>query len=343
MAPPASAASDETPGKAFSGDPSCSLFLREVIEGLSESQPQLPSKYFYDDAGSALFERICDLPEYYPTRTEIEIMREHAVEMVEWIGEDVCVVELGSGSSTKTPLLLSQFDPLLTYVPVDISADFLHASAQSIADQFPQFDVQPVAADFTQPFELPDAAKHHDRVCVYFPGSTIGNFTAEQATRLLTTMSQMCRSVLGESTSASMQNGGLLIGIDLHKSTAVLEAAYDDSAGVTAEFNKNLLSRINRELDADFDVGGFEHRAIYDEQERRIEMRLVSRSDQEVHIGENIFRFQSGQHIRTEYSHKYTESDFGEMARMSGWTLQHVWRDRQSRFAVVYCTLSDPS
>lgn len=342
MSGPADAASDKTPESAYASGHASDSFLEDVVQGLSKPQPSLPSKYFYDDAGSALFEGICELPEYYPTRTETEIMRDCATEMAERIGEDVCIVELGSGSSTKTPLLLSQFDPLLTYVPVDISVDFLHASAGSIADQFPQFDVQPVAADFTRPFALPDAAKQHERLCFYFPGSTIGNFTSEEATRLLSGLSERCRSVQSESDSA-MQRAGLLIGIDLHKSTEVLEAAYDDAAGVTAKFNKNLLVRINRELDADFDVGEFDHLAIYDEEERRIEMRLVSRTNQVVHLGEHSFHFRPGQYIRTEYSHKYTVSGFGDMAKMAGWTLCHVWQDRQSRFAVVYCGLSDPT
>lgn len=315
-------------------------FLRDVLAGLSESQPSLPSKYFYDDAGSELFEKICDLPEYYPTRTEIEIMRAHAAEMAECIGEDVCIVELGSGSSTKTPLLLSEFDPLLTYVPVDISGEFLESSAHSIADQFPQFDVQPIAADFTQSFELPESANEHDRICVYFPGSTIGNFTSVDAIALLSQMSTFCKKALSVNP-ASGNEAGLLVGIDLHKSSDVLEAAYDDSAGVTAAFNKNLLVRINRELGGDFDVGQFDHLAIYDEQERRIEMRLVSRIEQTVRVGEQEFHFQRGQYIRTEYSHKYTTDGFGELACKAGWTLRQVWQDRQSKFAVVYCTLGD--
>lgn len=311
--------------------------LSEVLNGLSCDPPVLPSKYFYDDAGSQLFEQICELPEYYPTRTETQIMRESVSEMAECIGEDVCIVELGSGSSVKTPLLLSEFDTLLTYVPVDISGEHMRLSAETIAEQFPQFDVRPIVADFTRKFDLPDATRHHERLCIYFPGSTIGNFTRREAIELLSEMALMSRNFVPHSGELSAP-AGLLIGIDLHKSKHTLEAAYDDSAGVTAAFNKNILSRINRELGADFDVDRFDHSAIYDEDQRRIEMRLVSRFDQKVTIGQCEFEFAAGSWIRTEYSHKYTPDGFAEMALEAGWTSKHVWTDNESKFAVVYLT-----
>ncbi|KAA5539605.1 L-histidine N(alpha)-methyltransferase [Roseiconus nitratireducens] len=306
--------------------------LREdVLAGLSEMPRVLSSKYFYDKRGSSLFDSICSLPEYYPTRTETEIMERDAGAMVSQIGEDVCIVEYGSGSSVKTRLLLDQVGPRASYVPVDISGKHLAQTAEELSDRYPRMPITPVVADFTQPFELPGWVAEHENVCFYFPGSTIGNFTPDEAVDLLRRM--RCQ---GQTASNEPSKTGLLIGVDLHKDTGVLEAAYNDREGVTAEFNKNMLVRINRELGADFDLDQFGHTAIYNEAARRIEMRLVSLTHQTVHLCGRSFEFGCGQTIRTEYSHKYTLDGFTQLAETAGWSVRQAWTDPQSRFSVLF-------
>jgi len=308
------------------GDPSLSVdrMRRDVLEALGrQPQRELPTQYLYDAHGSALFEQICELPEYYPTRTELEIMDRDAAAMACSIGPRALVIEYGSGSSTKTRRLLEHMREAAGCVLVDISREHLLHSAERLAARFPHVNVLPVCADFTEPFEVPQPRSRVWRRVVYFPGSTIGNFLPEQATRLLRQMAIQAG-----------RGGQLLIGTDLRKDPAVLEAAYNDAQGVTAAFNKNLLRRINRELGADFRLDAFEHRAIYDEERGRIEMLLISREDQSVTVAGQQFRFAAGEAIRTEYSHKYTISGFHRMAAAAGWQPEQVWTDPQSCFAV---------
>jgi len=300
-------------------------FHRDVVRELSQRPKTLPAKYFYDPRGAQLFERICELDEYYLTRTELSIMRKYAAQMGSLIPEHGMLVEFGSGSSLKTRLLLKHVPKPLTYVPVDISEEHLYQSASSIADEHPGVEVLPVCADFTKDFTLPRHPLCDQQVVVFFPGSTIGNFLPVDVTELLGRITKLCGS-----------GGGLLIGIDLQKDPQIIEAAYNDKLGVTAEFNLNLLRRINRELHADFDTEAFYHRAEYNQELHRIEMHLVSRTSQSVRIGEKRFRFAKGESICTEYSHKYRIDQFSDLAARTGLTLEHSWTDPQSWFAVLH-------
>jgi L-histidine Nalpha-methyltransferase len=308
--------------------PGTAAFRADVLRGLSAPAKELPCKYFYDEAGSELFERITGLPEYYLTRTERAIMDQHAPEMAALLGRRCLLIEYGSGSSTKTRLLLDHLSSPAAYVPVDVSAEHLFRSAGALAEAYPEIEVLPVCADFTRPLELPVPSKQAARRVVYFPGSTIGNFTPSESAVLLRQTAGLCG------------RGGLLLGADLRKEPRVIEAAYNDSQGVTAQFNRNLLVRINRELDADFVVSQFAHRAFYDAAEGRIEMHLVSRRDQSVRIGDVEFFFAAGEAIRTEYSHKYSISELATLAAAQGWAVQRVWTDEHNYFGVLYLTLS---
>jgi dimethylhistidine N-methyltransferase len=296
-----------------------------VLAGLSGPEKTLPCKYLYDERGSRLFDRICDLPEYYPTRTEIGILRRYADEMAAGLGPECLVIEYGSGSSLKTPLLLEQLVEPAGYVPVDISREQLFASATAIARRFPNIEVLPVWADFTADFEVPDPRRRPRRKAVFFPGSTIGNFGPEDAVRL---MKGVARQV--------GRRGGFLVGVDLYKPKEILEPAYDDAAGVTAAFNKNLLVRINRELGANFDLDQFAHRAVFNERHSRIEMHLVSRKRQVVKIAGSAVWFAAGESICTEHSYKFTREMFREMAMSAGLALDNIWTDDQGLFSVQY-------
>lgn len=307
-------------------------FRRDVLNGLRAAQKTLPSKYFYDRQGSQLFDSICELPEYYPTRTEMAIMQSHAGEMGEMIGPDAMIVELGSGSSVKSDSLLKATPRPLCYVPVDISEEHLLEAAAKLAQRFPDIEVLPVAADFSQPFDLPVPKSTISKRVVYFPGSTIGNFRPEAARKLLAQIAKIAGP-----------GGGMLIGFDLVKDRSTLEDAYNDSAEVTAAFNKNLLRRINRELDGDFMVDRFRHRAIYNEPHRRIEMHLVSDERQVVQIGEVQVPFAAGESIRTELSHKYRTEAFECLARASGFSRGTVWTDPERLFAVGYYPIAASS
>jgi dimethylhistidine N-methyltransferase len=305
--------------------PAADDLRRDTLAGLSAPAKTLPCKYFYDDHGSWLFDQICALPEYYPTRTELAISRQYAAEMATACGPHALLLELGSGSSTKTRVLLDHLRAPAAYVPVDIARDFLRTSAERLANAYPCLTVQPVCADFTRPFTAPDLPAR--RTVVYFPGSTIGNFTPTEAVTLLANIA----ALIGD-------DGGLLIGVDLRKPAAVLEAAYNDSQGVTAAFNLNLLVRLNRELGADFVVEQFTHRAVWDADAGRIEMRLVSRRDQDVTIDDTRFAFAADEFIRTEYSHKYTLEQFAGMAAEASLRVRQVWTDRDQQFSVQYLT-----
>jgi dimethylhistidine N-methyltransferase len=300
--------------------------IAQIVRGLQESPKHLSPAFFYDERGSQLFEQICTLPEYYLTRTETRILEAHASEITDCLGGAVLLVELGSGASTKTRRLLDRLRQPAAYVPVDISRKHLFAAARAIAGSYPHLQVLPVCADFTQPFDLPTPRAPISRVVVFFPGSTIGNFDPRDAAALLRVM----RGIAGE-------GGGLLIGYDLVKDTGVLERAYNDSAGVTAEFNLNALVRLNREMGADFDLGRFRHEAVWlPAPASRMEMHLVSECAQEVTLGEATIAFRKGERLVTEHCHKYTLGSFTAMARAAGWESKALWTDERRYFNVHY-------
>ena len=299
--------------------------LDELIDGLKQPEKMISPKYFYDERGSQLFEEITRLPEYYPTETELGIMRDNVGEIAGLVGKQASLIEFGSGSSLKTRVLLENLDELAAYVPVDISEDHLLESAQQIREEFPRLDVLPVVADFTQPFQLPSPKIMPLRNIVYFPGSTIGNFTHDAAHELL--------QVMHEEAGA---DGALLIGVDLQKDPAIIERAYNDRAGVTAEFNRNMLRHLNREFGADFDLDAFAHSAEYNEEEGRVEIRLVSEQDQEFTLGNESFSIDRDEAILTEYSHKYTLEGFATMAEAAGFSVEKVWMDAERLFRVQY-------
>ena len=299
--------------------------LDELIDGLRQPEMMISPKYFYDERGSQLFDEITRLPEYYPTETELGIMQDNIDEIASLVGRQASLIEFGSGSSLKTRILLEHLDELAAYVPVDISEDHLLQSAQQIREEFPDLDVLPVVADFTQPFQLPTPRVMPVRNVVYFPGSTIGNFTNDAAQELLAVMH-------GEAGA----DGALLIGVDLQKDPAIIERAYNDSAGITAEFNRNMLRHLNREFGADFDVDAFAHSAEYNEAEGRIEIRLVSEQDQQFTLGDESFSIGKDEAILTEYSHKYTLDGFAAMAETAGFRVERVWTDAERLFSVQY-------
>jgi dimethylhistidine N-methyltransferase len=304
-------------------------FYAEVMAGLTLPVKTLPCKYFYDERGSQLFDEICELDEYYPTRTEAAIMERHAKEMAALLGPDCRLVEYGSGSSTKTRILLDSAPDLAAYVPVDISRVHLHKTAEGLRRRYPQLEILPVCADYTTPFALPEPARSASRTVAYFPGSTIGNFHPRQAQFFLAQIAALC----GE-------GGGLLIGVDLKKDPDVLHAAYNDARGVTAAFNLNVLDRINQELRGEFDLDSFAHHAFYNEELGRIEMHLVSRKDQTVGICEGAVTFSAGETIHTECSYKYSREDFASLAESAGFQVSRFWTDPSKLFSVQYLTVA---
>jgi dimethylhistidine N-methyltransferase len=318
-----SSSSAASPSATGESNANASAFLQDVLDGLSKTRKELHCKYFYDERGSQLFDQICELDEYYPTRTELGIMLEHASAIAERIGPEAVLVEYGSGSSTKTRLLLDHLDSAQAYLPVDISGDHLHQTAQQLRAEYDDLDIHPIVADFTTTFELPDPYASV-RTTIYFPGSTIGNLKSDEAIELLVRIADQCGP-----------RGRLLIGFDQAKDAAVLQAAYDDSEGVTAEFNLNLLHRINRELDADFDVQGFAHVATYNREESRIEIFIESLEEQKVCVGGEQFHFEQGERIFTEYSHKYRVDQFVSMADQAGLKMDALWTDSNDYFAVM--------
>ena len=305
-------------------------FRDEVLAGLSKSPRRLPYKFFYDERGAQLFQQICDLPEYYVTRTEIEILRLHGAEMAKTLGPQIELIGLGTGAGTKTRILLEELHNPAVYVPIDISKEQLEKSSARFREMFPALQVLPVSADYLEPFELPLPRRLSSRSVIYFPGSTIGNFEPDVASEFLTRLVELAGD-----------GGGLLIGVDLQKDRRVLERAYNDAAGVTAQFNKNLLARINRELGADFDLNRWQHHAIYNSTEGRIEIYLISDKEQAVHIGDREFQFRAGEEILTEYSYKHTIAGFIELARQGGFHFEQVWTDDARWFGVFYFTVAN--
>ena len=305
-------------------------FLAEVVAGLTSSPRTLPCKFFYDERGAELFQRICALPEYYITRTETEILRHYGAEMAESIGENAALIGFGTGAGVKARMLLEHLQNPIAYVPVDISKQRLTDSAAELSRAMSTLEILPVCADYLQPLRLPTPRRKPDHVAVFFPGSTIGNLEPTAAEDFLRRVCRLCG-----------KSGGLIIGIDLQKPRELLEAAYNDSAGVTAEFNLNLLVRVNRELGADFDLPLWRHQAVYNDREGRIEMHLVSEAEQTIHLGGKEFHFARGEKIITEFSYKHTKEDFAALAANAGFRLARVWTDPQQLFAVFHFTVAE--
>ncbi|ETR75760.1 methyltransferase [Afipia sp. P52-10] len=298
-----------------------SPFALDALEGLTQTPKRLSPKYFYDATGSDLFEQITRLPEYYPTRTELGILRERGREITAFIPKGAALVEFGAGATTKMRLLL-EHSAFAAYVPVDISGEFLHSQAARLRADYPTLAVYPVAADFTRAFALPAEVASMPKVG-FFPGSTLGNFEPDDAAQFL----RKAAAILG-------QGARLILGVDLEKDERILHDAYNDAAGVTAKFNLNLLARMNRELGTDFDASAFDHRAIYNRTEHRIEMHLRSRKAQKISLCGRTIMFASGESIHTENSYKYSIPRLHKLARSAGWTLSQSWTDAQAMFSV---------
>jgi dimethylhistidine N-methyltransferase len=315
---------------AHSGEPDPAIepigidgkFAADVIAGLSASEKTLAPKYFYDAAGSDLFEAICVLPEYYPTRTETALLKQIALEIAADIPDSAVLVEFGSGASDKTRVILDAAPQIAAYVPIDVSKDALEKAAAELSLDYPELLIAPVAEDFNGAISVPAAAQGRIKVG-FFPGSTIGNLTQDEAVRFL----RSARHLLGDCAQ-------FIIGADLVKDEATLLAAYDDAQGVTARFNKNLLKRINRELGGDFDVDAFDHLVIWNAEQSRIEMHLVSRRDQIVNAAKHTFAFRRGERLHTENSHKFTTDSFAHLVAQAGWSVNRHWISAAPQFAV---------
>lgn len=310
---------------ALSRESATSDFLADVIAGLSGQARTLPYKYFYDARGAALFQKISELPEYYITRTEIDILDRHRHDIAAQLGPNLELIGLGTGAGTKTRILIEALEKPAVYVPVDISEKQLRQSAAMFHEIFPELEILPVCADYLQPVVLPTPRRKAARNVVYFPGSTIGNFVPDEALGFLRRIATVCGL-----------DGGLLIGVDLRKDRQLIEAAYNDSAGVTSEFNLNLLLRANRELGADFDLARWRHQATYNSNKGRIEMYLVSDSDQTVRLDNREFAFRAGEKILTEYSYKHSPETFRDLARRAGFSFEKLWTDEARLFGLFY-------
>ena len=296
-------------------------FAAALTEGLVRTPKQIACKYFYDAEGSALFDAICALPEYYQTRTEVMLLRRHGAEIAHFIGPDAEIVEFGAGSLRKVRILLDALSTPRGYTPIDISGTYLGTVVRELADDYPALPIRPVVADFTQSLSLP-ALAGTPRRAGFFPGSTIGNFRPEAAAVMLRRMREM------------LAGGGLLIGVDLVKNPQILHGAYNDAAGVTAAFNKNLLARANRELDADFDLDAFAHYAPYNPRAQRVEMYLMSLKRQNVRLNDRLVAFSAGEAIHTEDSHKYSIENFRDLAARAGFNPRAVWTDADRLFSI---------
>jgi dimethylhistidine N-methyltransferase len=305
-----------------------SVFEADVLEGLHASPKRIPAKYFYDAHGSDLFERITEVPEYYPTRCEMRILRRRSADIAKLIPAGAALVEFGSGSSKKARILLRAAPRLAAYVPVDICGEMIDREAAELRVDFPNLKVLPVTADICKPFRLPEEAKTAPTRVGFFPGSTIGNFEPHEAAAFL----RNAANILGE-------GGVLIVGVDLVKPTEVLNAAYNDAEGVTAEFNLNLLTRMNRELDGNFRLDMFEHHAFYNRERHRIEMHLASLGRQKVRVAGETVDFRAGETIHTENSYKYSIESFSALARGVGWLPAGAWTDSRKYFSIQAFTL----
>jgi dimethylhistidine N-methyltransferase len=304
--------------------PDLAVHREQILAGLTADQKQLEPQFLYDERGSELFERITALSEYYPTRTELRLLETHGREIARLVGPEAAVIELGAGSIRKARVLLHALDRPTAYVPVDISADYLARQAAEISRIFPALAVVPLAADFTKPLRIPRSVTGR-RTLLFFPGSTIGNLTRDHALALL---AQLRQTANGPSA--------LLIGVDICSDVHALHRAYNDASGVTSAFNLNLLARLNRELGANFDLDAFEHAALYDEREARIEMRLISRRRQTVNVAGATIEFLPGEYLITEHSHKYAPEGFSALAAAAGWNSKTCWIDSRRLFSVHY-------
>ena len=298
--------------------------LSEVINGLSKSQKSLPSKLFYDEKGSILFDEICTLKEYYLTRTETKIMSDNIEEIASYIGDECVLVELGSGSSIKIRFLIDNLPTLAAYIPVDISSNHLLNSTDDLKSDHPDLVVYPLIADYTKYFSLPDISVSYKSIDAFYPGSTIGNFTPKDAKAFLKRIVKTCG-----------RNSSLLIGVDLKKDTEILNAAYNDKKGVTAEFNLNILNHINKTLNANFDLSNFEHCAYYSEENNRIEMHLISKTNHDVRINNHRIKINGDESILTEYSYKYSTDEFSKLVE-GIYNVEKIWVDDQKLFSVQF-------
>ena len=297
-------------------------FADAVVAGLSRSEKSIPPRFLYDEAGSRLFDRICELAEYYPTRTELSILSEKAGEIAEAIGPEIALLEFGAGSSQKARLVLDALDRPAAYEPIDVSRDHLVALAEEVAAAYPGLHVSAICADYTQPLELPDLRPRRRRTG-FFPGSTIGNLDPSEARRFLATWAGQ----LGH-------DGLMVVGVDMKKDPALVLPAYDDAQGVTAAFSLNVLARANRELDADFDLRAFHHTVDYEARSGRLSIHLTSLKEQVVQVGEHLFRFAEGERLHVEDSNKYAPEDFCTLARSAGYAPEALWTDPANLFSV---------
>ena len=304
------------------------LIIDEIVDGLNKSPKFLPSKYFYDEMGSRLFDEITELEEYYPTRTERKILEDNLEEMGRLLGENVELIEPGSGSSEKTRILLDHLSNIHIYVPIDISGDYLFKVADKLQEEYPNISIEPLAADYTRSFELPDTHPDARRI-VFFPGSTIGNFRLNKVQRFFSVIAQ----IVGK-------KGGVLIGVDLKKDIKILEDAYNDSKGITAAFNKNMLTHLNHLIDTDFDINNYTHKAVWVEEKGAIEMRLYSKNHHAVKLNGHSFEMSEGEYLHTENSHKYTIDEFSSI--VSPWfEIEKIWMDEKELFSVQYLVPRD--
>lgn len=313
-------------------EPDTQSLLEAAIGGLKSDPRQLPCKFFYDAEGARLFEQICELPEYYPTRTEIRILQQHLPAMAEKIGSHARIVEYGSGEGIKIRLLLDALSQAAAYTPIDIAREQLHNAASQLARDYPRLAIQPVCADYSSELQLPRPTGHFARTVVFFPGSTIGNFAPDEAISLLKRFARLAAQ--GE------EPGGLLIGVDVKKSRDRIEAAYNDALGITARFNLNILKRLNREIGANFLLDQWQHNAFWNDDSGAIEMHLVSQRDQQVRINGDAFDFAAGDSVHTENSFKYTPDEFAALAGLAGFRQSGLWLDPERLFSVHYFELA---
>jgi dimethylhistidine N-methyltransferase len=304
-------------------NPEQANFYDEVINGLNSSPKNIAPKFFYDEKGSNLFDAICESADYYPTRTEMQILEQYKNEIAEHFGKNCVLIEPGSGSSQKVRILMDSINPK-AYMPMDISKDYLRLVAEDLASEYPWLDVHAACVDYTSTFPLPECHEAARKVA-FFPGSSIGNFDPEHAVQFLQHLVTMLQF-----------DGGLLIGVDLKKDSDTLNAAYNDTDGATAAFNQNLLARINDELEANFDLNKFQHHAFYNEKKSRIEMHLVSQETQVISINNNNFVINKDESIHTENSYKYTIDEFQSLAKQAGFIAKNVWTDSENLFSVHY-------